>query len=1038
MEETGSGIKTLEVSYLDRKGEKQKIETAVVDGNYEFTIPTATNADGVLINVIDKAYNEFKDSLSNIGHNGVFGEPKIKEYSDENGRIPKYTYQITKAGYNNIYLANKTKLVPGKYKLVVTEMEDNFNLNGEMTTPISVDFEITAENPYPNVELNFSTEIKGRFEVKVRRDYSLSESEYKDASKNIRIFALNVDDKDKKYELKRNVFESGDRKGQDKGIFPEFKHGSLPLGRYTLIVENIPENYIYNYGYSSGNKVWELTKKSPSARLTDIMLKKDTIGNFVTIKPVTKFEDGSNDKEVEYLIESEENGEKKYYVPWEKLKLEQSEVSFKVYPKKSVEGYYHVPEYATVTLSDNKTIDSPVFTFKKITGKEEGKITVKNTAKDNKTAPEKVEFEALDSTYVNGEHRGNVYRNLNNLPYGTYTVRPVESSFDINKYSYSPNDVKVTVSEDQKTAEAKFEWTEHDTSKQGTLMIRTNDEHDILNDKVSVVLKQEGKVKYTQKYAKRVYFNNVVAGDYTVEYINLPNGAKTLESEINVKIEDKQNVEKTFNMGIEIDRVPDILIPIERVKKDGKPTNDFPEVVYPDEVEIHTKAFDRHGKIKRYSIPVVWDIENKKYITGHGQWEIEGTLKLENSKILNENSLKAKFIVKLYTVESAPDSSGNNIILIPVPKPDLSRLIKLTKEYETIITEDRFIHADEVAKNKYKEAVDEGNAIIQAKDTSPDEFAKITANKVIEAENNIIKAKNGLKGEKRVSLSYLKDIVKDSESLVKNSVYTNADKEKRDEYDKVINEIKEVISKEGKEKFTQEQITALEVKAEKARAALNGKSKQNDDNSNSGIVPLPKESENNQSNENNESNNVSTLISQSSDKGWKKDENGKWLYETTENNSVKNSWIKENNKWFFVDKDGVLVEEKVFEVKSSKFYAKKGGYISESEWINLDGNWYYTKSGGYMATNEWILYKNNWYWIGKDNVMFSNTWMQYKDKWYYFENNGEIVKDQWKEINKKWYHFNNEGILSVSTTVGKYKVDANGEWIKPSIFNLFR
>ena len=71
-------------------------------------------------------------------------------------------------------------------------------------------------------------------------------------------------------------------------------------------------------------------------------------------------------------------------------------------------------------------------------------------------------------------------------------------------------------------------------------------------------------------------------------------------------------------------------------------------------------------------------------------------------------------------------------------------------------------------------------------------------------------------------------------------------------------------------------------------------------------------------------------------------------------------------------------------------------------------------------------------------LCFSNTWMQYKDKWYYFENNGEIVKDQWKEINKKWYHFNNEGILSVSTTVGKYKVDANGEWIKPSIFNLFR
>lgn len=62
--------------------------------------------------------------------------------------------------------------------------------------------------------------------------------------------------------------------------------------------------------------------------------------------------------------------------------------------------------------------------------------------------------------------------------------------------------------------------------------------------------------------------------------------------------------------------------------------------------------------------------------------------------------------------------------------------------------------------------------------------------------------------------------------------------------------------------------------------------------------------------------------------------------------------------------------------------------------------------------------------------MSSNEWKLYNGIWYYSTKDGSLAKDDWKKINGKWYHFNDEGELSVSTRVGKYYVNENGEWVR--------
>lgn len=163
---------------------------------------------------------------------------------------------------------------------------------------------------------------------------------------------------------------------------------------------------------------------------------------------------------------------------------------------------------------------------------------------------------------------------------------------------------------------------------------------------------------------------------------------------------------------------------------------------------------------------------------------------------------------------------------------------------------------------------------------------------------------------------------------------------------------------------------------------------------------------------------------------WEKQEDGKWIFKNNNGDKLADSWVKDGNSWFRLNEHGLLFENSLFSVKEDMFFAENGGYISENKWVKSGDNWYYAKNGGYLAKNEWIFNSEKWYWFGTDSKMIENQWILINGKWYYSQENGDIVVNSWKMINGKWYHFNNKGELSISTKIGKYYVNENGEWIK--------
>ena len=56
-------------------------------------------------------------------------------------------------------------------------------------------------------------------------------------------------------------------------------------------------------------------------------------------------------------------------------------------------------------------------------------------------------------------------------------------------------------------------------------------------------------------------------------------------------------------------------------------------------------------------------------------------------------------------------------------------------------------------------------------------------------------------------------------------------------------------------------------------------------------------------------------------------------------------------------------------------------------------------------------------------------WVFSDNTWYYLKSSGAMATG-WVEINGKWYYLYADGKMATNTSIGKYKVDASGAWIK--------
>ena len=118
--------------------------------------------------------------------------------------------------------------------------------------------------------------------------------------------------------------------------------------------------------------------------------------------------------------------------------------------------------------------------------------------------------------------------------------------------------------------------------------------------------------------------------------------------------------------------------------------------------------------------------------------------------------------------------------------------------------------------------------------------------------------------------------------------------------------------------------------------------------------------------------------------GWNKDEKGDWTYVVDSKGTKATGWVNDKGTWYYLNAEGVM----------------------QKWWVKDNGTWYYLNGSGAMQTG----------------------WVQLDGTWYYLNGSGAMVTG-WFEVSGKWYYAYESGALAVSTTVGEYNVNENGEWV---------
>ncbi|HFH1798792.1 TPA: RICH domain-containing protein [Streptococcus pneumoniae] len=152
--------------------------------------------------------------------------------------------------------------------------------------------------------------------------------------------------------------------------------------------------------------------------------------------------------------------------------------------------------------------------------------------------------------------------------------------------------------------------------------------------------------------------------------------------------------------------------------------------------------------------------------------------------------------------------------------------------------------------------------------------------------------------------------------------------------------------------------------------------------------------------------------------------NGSWYY-LNANGAMATGWLEYNGSWYYLNTNGAM-ETGWLEYNGSWYYLNTNGAM-ETGWLEYNGSWYYLNANGSMATG-WLEYNGSWYYLNANGSM-ATGWLKDGDTWYYLEASGAMKESQWFKVSDKWYYVNGSGALAVNTTVGGYRVNANGKWV---------
>lgn len=177
--------------------------------------------------------------------------------------------------------------------------------------------------------------------------------------------------------------------------------------------------------------------------------------------------------------------------------------------------------------------------------------------------------------------------------------------------------------------------------------------------------------------------------------------------------------------------------------------------------------------------------------------------------------------------------------------------------------------------------------------------------------------------------------------------------------------------------------------------------------------------------------------------GWVQNATG-WWYRNSDGTYPKSEWKKISDKWYYFNASGYMVTGWQ-KINNSWYYLAPGGSMVTG-WMKINNSWYYFDASGAMKTG-WQKISNKWYYFNGSGVMLTgwqkinNTWYYFdgsgvmktgwqkiSDKWYYFNGSGAMLTG-WQQISGKWYYFNTSGVMLSNTTVGSYRLGADGAMV---------
>ena len=485
IKEEGSGVREFKVT-----ADEKAIDFTREGNKVTLVIPEGKELSDVNIYAIDNGHNIKEATAEMLVFKDMFGKLEV-EVKQSGTEALNLEYKVVDEEGKEV--KNTENLKFGKYKLIVTNYSNKFELKGESEIP----FEISKENKEHKIVLEFTEIPTGRITIKVASKDNLEWEDFTLLAKNVKtgkIFGF----------------------VQDEGIYDKYFDADLPYGDYEFYAEFKPGKEDYTITFSDDMPFTVNSSTNYSTVTANIKR-----SGFYKVHITTE----GTEAQIKYLAKDTKNGS---IVGLDEL----AEGTWMIFPENMPEGMFVEKPYEYVTLTQEKPEANVTFTFEEIGDK---KFTF--TIKDNY---ENSDYYICDfyGWATNGKEgkafdyeKGGI-----ELTPGTYYVEAVadkerygETTLTVDSQSYAQTSRTFRSTTDP--VEVEFNWTKYsDSDKTSEGAIFVNDDNlpaELKKSSYEYILtgtKGEPMKKTFIKTGFSTWFVNLPYDYYKAEFTGLPEG----------------------------------------------------------------------------------------------------------------------------------------------------------------------------------------------------------------------------------------------------------------------------------------------------------------------------------------------------------------------------------------------------------------------------------------------------------------------------------------------------------------------------------